>query len=281
MLGSMRGWVVILGLALVSIGCDGETPADAGTGPMDAAAATDGGDVDGGSTSDDAGPPSDDGGGVDAGPPGDAGDVDGGPVSMPCMATGACDPFDPMGCPAGQKCRVLDTGTECQDLTMTPPLGVGATCTSELDCGPGLWCVNFAGAFECTPMCPAGSIGACGADAACIGTVGAEACVRACRPIPSRCDIYAQDCADGGDMCTLTTNPETGENYTGCRMNGTLGLDEDCGGDLGRCERGLICIREGMATTCRQVCGPDGAAPTCGAGECTGLARSWGVPYCR
>ncbi len=283
--------LVALSLVLILVGCDSEGPpggADSGVGSMDAG----GGDVDGGGTGSDAGGSGDDGGtGTDGGGPSDAGDVDagdvdagavdGGPVSMPCMAMGDCDPFDPSACMAGQKCQVTATGTACVDLTMDPPLGRGATCGVDTECGPGLWCLSFGDGFECMPMCPNGSIGACGADAACIGTVGMEACVRVCRAIPPRCDIYAQDCADPGDMCTFATNPESRENYTGCRPNGTLTLGEACGGDLGTCSRGLVCIREGMETSCRQVCGPDGAAPTCASGECTGLARSWGVPYCR
>ncbi len=239
-------------------------------------------DSDGGDRTD-AGPV--DGGDLDAAA-GDGGaspdaSADAGRTSMPCTAMGVCDPFDPSACPSGQKCRVTAMGTACADLTESPPLGAGAECALDTDCAPTLWCVSFGTTFECTPMCPNGSIGACGPDSACIGTVGMEECVRACRPIPARCDIYAQDCAASGDMCTLATNPESGENYTGCRPNGTLALGEACGGDLGRCARGLICIREGMASTCRAVCGPDGAPPTCATGACTGLARSWGVPYCR
>ncbi|MCB9592026.1 MAG: hypothetical protein H6719_04780 [Sandaracinaceae bacterium] len=289
------------------VGCGGETTPDAAVVRMDAGLGRDAGSAeDAGGEGRDAGPPlvdagprdasaSDasadpDAGSIDAGALADAGPSDAalpdagpgdaGPISMPCMATGTCDPFDVASCPAGQKCRVLPTGAECQDLRMDPPLTEGASCASELDCGPALWCVNFDGSFVCTAMCPAGSIGACGPDGACIGTVGAETCVRACRPVPARCDIYTQDCADAGDMCTLANDPETGEPYTGCRPNGTVGLDEPCGGSLGRCARGLICIREGADTTCRQVCGPAGGAPTCAAGACTGLARTWGVPYC-
>ncbi len=202
---------------------------------------------------------------------------------MPCTAIGACDPFDVSSCPSGQKCRVTDTGTECQDLTMTPPLGEDETCVRDQDCGPTFWCVSFDAAvgFTCRPMCPEGSIGHCGPDAACTGSIGMEACVRVCRSIPPRCNIFTQDCADAGDMCTLTTHPETRENYTGCRPEGTLGVDELCGGSLGRCVRGLICVREAGVASCRQVCGLAGGPPACAAGECTGLSRSWGVPYCR
>jgi hypothetical protein len=210
--------------------------------------------------------------------------MDSGPVSMPCTPTGSCNPFDPSPCPSGQKCRVLDTGTQCADLTATPPLGVGDTCTLDTQCGPGLWCVSFGDGFSCRTMCAAGSIGECGPDAACTGAVGAEACVRVCRPIAARCDIYTQDCAVATEACTFATHPETGERYTGCRPEGTLTVGETCGGAAGACARGLVCIASGGASSCRQVCGgADGGVPTCTvSGEsCTGLARSWGVPYCQ
>ena len=275
-------------MVLVLSACDSETDP-----PETDAALMDGGGVDSGSrdagTFDgaardgeaprDAGP--DAAAPLDASPV-DAADVDGGPVSMPCTAMGSCDPFVPTSCPSGQKCAVTDTGTECRALTMTPPLGSNAACVRDEDCGPTLWCVSFdAAGFTCRPMCPAGSVGFCGPDAACTGSVGTETCVRACRELPARCNIYTQDCADAADMCTLTTHPETLENYTGCRLNGTLTVDMACGGSLGRCERGLICIREAGVSTCRQVCGPAGGPPACAAGACTGLSRSWGVPYCR
>ena len=256
------------------IACDSETPpGDAGASMDSGPGTTDSGGVD-------AGDPPDGGPGDDSGPAPDGGGVDGGPVSMPCMAAGACDPFDGSSCPSGEKCSVTSMGAACVTLTMDPPLAAGAPCAVDADCGPLLWCVSF-GEFVCTPMCANGSIGQCGDGLACIGTVGEETCARVCRPIPARCNIYTQDCGDPGLMCTFTTNPESGENYTGCRDNGTLGRDEPCGGDLGRCERGFVCIRQDGATTCRQVCGIEGGEPTCETGLCTGLARTWGVPYCR
>jgi len=208
--------------------------------------------------------------------------VDSGPVSMPCTATGACDPFDLTSCAAGEKCLVTATGTACQALTMTPPLAEGATCTRDTDCTAGTWCVSFGGGFVCTATCAAGSFGECGPTASCLGTVGAETCVRVCRDLAPRCDIFTQDCADAADACTLARNPDSGERYTGCLPAGTQARGEACGGSAGRCAPGTICINSGGMTTCRQVCGPDGGTPICtdAAESCTGLARSWGVPFC-
>lgn len=292
----MTRWSWVIVLVVVLGGCRREssvrpdaTVPDASAldgGALDAGRAGDAGADDGGS---DAGPAEDgglgDGGAGDGGAgDGGAGDggLDGGPVSMPCAPTGACDPFDASSCPSGQKCAVTDMGTACEDLTAAPPLGEGETCTRDSQCGPGTWCVNFGGGFECAAMCAAGSIGDCGADGACVGRVGAEMCVQVCRPISPRCDIYAQDCADAADACTLASHPETGERYTGCRPAGAQGLGDPCGGGMGTCDRGLICIRESGAATCREVCREPGP-PSCSvAGEtCTGNARSWGVTYCR
>jgi hypothetical protein len=235
----------------------------------DASAPDDAGPVDGGA------PP------VDAGPP-DAGPPDLGPMSMPCTAAGACDPFDPTSCGAGLGCRLNDTGmTECLPV-IASPREEGSACTTSRDCQPGLVCLDFGGGFACNRMCPRGSIGFCGGEDRCFGTLG-DACVQVCRPRPEPCDIYAQDCPNPADACTLASDPETRAPYTGCRPNGTVGIGGFCGGMAGSCQRGLICIREGSSSTCKQVCGPDGGTPACtAAGEvCTGFARTWGVSYCR
>ena len=284
-----------LTVLLLVVGCGSETdPPDSSM--RDAAADTSAGDTSAGDTSagetgtaDSARPDTNvtDSGAADTsgGDTAIAGDADTGPVSMPCMASGACDPFDPTSCPTGQKCRVTAMGTACEALSMDPPLGEGAVCAQDLECGAGLWCIQFGGEteFTCQRTCPAGSIGACGTDNACIGSVGDEECVRICRPIPPRCDIYDQDCADSADMCTLVTHSETFERYTGCRPNGTVAVGDPCGGSLGRCVRGSICIRTSGVTACEEVCDADDGEPGCSiSGEmCIGLASSWMVTYCR
>jgi hypothetical protein len=286
----MTARAALLVTVLLGAACgddDGGGDPDAGTG------------MDAGGGGGDAGDGTDAGGGVDA-PPGDdartptdgetldGGSGEGGPVSMPCMATGACDPFDAASCGAGMACRPGMTGTECGPVGGPDggaPLAEDQTCTRTTDCAGGLLCLDFGdgAGFTCQRMCPNGAIGACGAGKACIGTIGDE-CIRVCRPVPPRCNIFTQDCPDATDACTLVRHPETDEAYTGCRAAGTQGRGEPCGGMSGSCARGLICIRDASGmTACRPVCGPDGSAPVCTeAGEaCTGLARTWGVPYCQ
>jgi len=263
-------------LALSSLaGCGNDD--DGGPTPVDAS--MDAGGTDG-AIGEDAG--GTDGGGTDAaGDDGGGGEEDGGPVSMPCTAMGDCDPFDPTACPDGEACHPNPSGTECAELTART-VGEGEECSARADCAPGLLCLDFGDGFSCNRMCPEGSIGFCGEDKGCFGTIG-DAGVRICRPIPEPCDIYAQDCPDPDDTCTFTRDPETDEPYTGCRPAGEQGHGEPCGGDDGSCDRGLVCIRGGDgSTSCHHVCDPDGE-PDCTAGDetCDGFAETWMVGYCR
>jgi hypothetical protein len=208
--------------------------------------------------------------------------VDGGLVSMPCMARGACDPFVADSCPAGFSCRPNPVGvTACAALTAAPK-DEGAICASAGDCLPGLLCLDFGGGATCNRVCARGALGSCSGEDRCFGTIG-DVCIQVCRPRPEPCDIYTQNCPRLVDACTLATDPETRAPYTGCRLAGTAAHGDACGGASGACARGLICIREGAGSTCKQVCGPDAGAPTCTfSGEtCTGFARTWGVSYCR
>jgi hypothetical protein len=269
----------ILAAALAG-GCGDDDP---GPGPV-----TDGGDRDAAGGRDsgpgpgiDGGPGTDTGPRPDGGPIADAGPTDGAPVSMPCMARGLCDPFDPASCPMGDVCLPGgDAGAACATASMTMRMP-DEMCTGPDQCPPGYMCISFGGSmFNCRRMCPEGSIGFCGGELRCIGVIGDE-CVRVCRERSEPCDIYTQDCADPAEACTFVTDGETGMPYTGCRTEGTLGPGEACGGGMGGCSRGLVCIRTGDTTTaCRQVCRPMGT-PACAAGQmCTGLARTWMVSYC-
>ncbi|WP_157069320.1 hypothetical protein [Sandaracinus amylolyticus] len=278
-----RTIVVVLAVGL-AIGCgddDGVDRRDASSG-IDAGSGSDAGASDDASTTIDAATSADASGGdastsADGGTSGDA-TIDGGLVSMPCTASGACDPFDPTSC-GESACRRGASGTECRAIT-TPVRGAGETCTRNDECAAGTLCLNFGDGFHCERMCPEGSIGFCGDGHACSGTIG-DACIRVCRPIPAPCDIYAQDCADAADTCTLATHPETRAPYTACRTAGTRARGETCGGEAGTCGHDLICIRTGDTTACRQPCDPEAAVDECTTGEsCTGMARTWMVGFC-
>lgn len=271
-----------LGVPIDANGWDLGVPIDANGWDLGAGSDLGGSD---GALLDDAAPSDDGATSVDATVTDAASDL--GPVSMPCTAVGACDPFVVDSCGAGFSCRPNpSTGmTECLAIAVDAKVE-GAVCTYGGDCQPGLLCLNFGDGFTCNRMCPRGSLGFCAGEARCFGTIG-DTCVQVCRPRPAPCDIYAQDCPRVGDACSLATDPETREPYTGCRVAGTAVHGEPCGGTVGACAGGLICIREsvdgGYASTCKQVCGPDAGAPMCtfSAEACTGFARTWGVAYCR
>ncbi len=128
-----------------------------------------------------------------------------------------------------------------------------------------------------------GSIGDCTTGFVCTGSItGGDPCIQVCRPLPEPCDIYTQDCADPLDACTFASNAETGERYTGCRPAGTRTDGQPCGGGMGSCARGLVCITESGTSTCHYACDPAVMPTTCPTMQaCTGTARSWGVGYCR
>ncbi|TAK05323.1 hypothetical protein EPO33_05155 [Patescibacteria group bacterium] len=206
--------------------------------------------------------------------------VGAGPVSMPCMATGACDPFESTSCGPGRACRPEPGGTACGPVSAMP-VREGGACSTVANCEAGTQCLDFSDGvgYRCHRLCPQGSIGFCAVGDACSGSIG-DACVRACRPLAERCDIYAQDCPDPADTCTLATNLETDEHYTGCHPAGSRLHGETCGGSSGSCDHSMICVRDAGATTstCRWVC--DGFCPEAGE-ACTGRLTSWpGVQYC-
>jgi hypothetical protein len=205
-------------------------------------------------------------------------------VSMPCTAAGACDPFVTDSCGAGMACRGGASGgpTACAMLAATTHT-IGEACTASSQCLGGSACLDFGDGLRCQQLCPMGSIGACADGFVCNGSItGGDPCIQVCRPLPERCNIYVQDCADPLDTCTFATNPETLERFTGCRPAGTRTDGQPCGGGAGSCDHGLVCINEGGTSTCHHVCDPAVDPTTCPTMQaCTGTARSWMVGYCR
>lgn len=272
-----RASAVLVVALLVGSGCGRDVHSTSDAGPPRDAPRLDGESTDTGSSDFDAartdgGTPSADAGGGDA--------PDAPRISMPCAATGTCDPFLAGSCPVGEGCLVGASGTECTALTAAPA-AIGAACTVANDCEPGATCLDYGAGLRCHRMCPDGSIGFCGAGETCSGSFG-DACVHVCRALPARCDIYAQDCTDPALSCVLFENVETGERFTACRAPGTLAEGAACGSGLGACVEGLVCVTLAGASSCHRVCREDGSAPTCAAPEtCTGRTGGWGVTFCR
>jgi hypothetical protein len=202
------------------------------------------------------------------------------PMSMACVAPGACDPFDPSSCGAKMCAVGFDGNTTCV-TGVASPKGLGAACASREECAGGLDCVRIGNpTATCQRMCPRGSLGFCGGEYRC--TTFLAGCVQYCRLRDIPCDIYAQNCADPAMACTLSVDGETSARYTGCRPAGTAARGDRC--DQGAtCAKGLLCVREGSVSTCRQICmGDAGALPCLAAGEtCSGLTSAYQITYCR
>ena len=249
-----------------------------------------GGGADGGAA--DASPPRDgaagaggSGGAADAAPPRDGGGGDA--VVMACRAAGTCDPFTATasGCPDGQLC-VADGMTDrasCQTASVMPAMykREGEVCMGAGQCGPGLICVAGMPSPICVKMCPRGSRRACKDDERCWGTLTGHTCIQVCRPVPRPCDAYTQNCPTATDACTLATDPETGEGYTGCRPAGPRQEGEMCDGAANTCAKGLVCVRSAGVASCVRVCRPGGTPACTGSKTCVGMLTAYGLMFCQ
>jgi hypothetical protein len=224
------------------------------------------------------------GGTADAAAPADTGA--GADAAVACKPAGACDPFSTTSCAAGEVCIPNAVGgssaTGCVKIanaTRTEDQPCGGAMG---ECGPGLLCLIGPKGQLCHRMCAKGSVGFCGGEKRCSGTVPGETCVQVCLPRRAPCDIYTQNCASPTEACNLDTDLESGAPYTSCWPDGTRKEDETCLNGAGACAKGLICVRTavGGPATCHKVCKPDGQ-PACNTGkQCTGLTSTHKVTFC-
>jgi hypothetical protein len=176
----------------------------------------------------------------------------------------------------GQACVAAGT-TACARIMGTPRAEGEVCLPGRNDCGPGLVCLPGDKDQICYRMCPRGSRGFCGPTKRCGFAIGGESCVQACAPHPTPCDIYAQTCTDPALACTLATDRETGERYTGCASPGPRKEGESCGvGNVGTCAKGLVCV----SNACRRVCKMDGSLPCPDPQKCMGPTAGWSITYC-
>jgi hypothetical protein len=203
--------------------------------------------------------------------------------ACPCTPAGACNPFETGKCTATQSCRPDTAGSACQPLN-SPILGEGQACPATADqfaCAVGLLCTDFGGGATCARLCPKDTVGLCPSGQACTGVIAGESCVQICRPFPAPCDALAQDCPDAADTCAPATHPETGAAYTGCRPAGPRSRGQTCGGNLGACGHGLVCLSTARTATCREICDPAGSRACSDAKQsCTGLSTLYQLPFC-
>lgn len=237
---------------------------------------------DGGSPEEDAEPDDMDGGAPeeDAGPD----DMDGGDDGPPTDPGGECDPFE-------QDCPMVDeTAQVCIPIEGTPtcireavdPVAEDEACIGG-DCQAGLTCINWSDGRGqiCTRMCPRVE-GAefCGEDKICAGFIRTNQAIGLCQPPALTCDIYVQDCPEG-QACTFGRDSETNEPIFVCENAGPNAEGEVCSGGNGRCQAGLICIRDDETTsTCHAVCQDDDECQIDGQ-ACAGRSSTWQVTFCR
>jgi hypothetical protein len=183
----------------------------------------------------------------------------------PECGAGACNFQSRAGCDTTQSCIPFISGDSVAAACTNPGTGaVGDACVGPETCGVGTTCA----AGHCRKLCCAADWTACDDGESCFTQVEAQLSTGnvptgawVCFPVgtcsvldPKGCDDVGQDCkivdSRGSEACM----PKTG---------GALG--ESCGASQNRlCGRGLTCVGEPGAETCRRLC----RAETCGDPSC-------------
>ncbi len=178
-----------------------------------------------------------------------------------------CDPIAETGCPAGQKCTMLTTGTApmlTARTTCVPDGGATTTCTTfdgaigaYDDCASGSFCL----AGECAAICSV-TPDSCGSNAFCSSFAdlftdreGVGLCQATCAPLAPSCP--------GGEACYLAAPSGTAQ----CAPTaGTpLAQGEPCN-YLNECRVGYACaLPDGgpSGRACAYYCNTTGVAPAC------------------
>jgi hypothetical protein len=208
----------------------------------------------------------------------------GGP-DVPTDPGGECDPFG-QDCPQSeegdaQQCIPVNGVPTC--VTMRAEVaGEDEPCEGAPDCGPGMTCINWSDGRGqlCTVMCQRDSGEPCGPQKSCSSWIQSNEAIGLCAPLPDTCDIYAQDCAQG-EACTFGRDPDTNDPIFVCEAAGDQGDGELCSNGNGRCQAGLICIREeDDMSRCHRVC-PEDDAVCDNEQTCSGRSSTWQVTFCR
>jgi hypothetical protein len=243
-------------------------PAPAGGNPS---GETSGG-ADGGGLDSDAGGVPADAGAVDAGSVADAG---GDPGNRPPAVDGSFDrPRQPEPAAREYACRLTldDARVVGRGCAPSGVRGLDDSCTSSLDCLPGLGCVGEALSGRCRPFCCAiDGDESCGAGSYCaerplraesLGeTTGplVPVCVRAdgCS-LGERFPCTGRACVCGPDTACALVRPD---GTTACLVPGTGGAGDACSlqgtGEAGRCRAGYLCSQAADSGTCVKTCDLD------------------------
>ena len=215
----------------------------------------------------------------------DAALADAGPVEEPFPST--CDLLaqdcptrqaGPTACVPGAS---ADDSPRCALLDDTR--GDGEPCEVHIDCAAGLVCKRSAGEAEphCRIACDASELESCPQDQWCSGALPGHEALGTCEPAATPCDLLQQDCPSGAD-CVVRPHPESGERGAFCGRAGLIEAGAPCGGSLGLCVAGTICVRPraGEEASCQRVCVNDFNCPADGE-SCDGEIDAPSTRFCR
>ena len=187
-----------------------------------------------------------------------------------------CDPVRQTGCGDGAKCSLVGSDLECVSFGDG---GAGAECQAIVggdSCAGGLICASAGGQSTCIQFCDRVCGEPCGVGTRCNTRLG-DTGEWGCGPLPTPCDLLAQDCTAAGEACYLI-EPSTGT--TGCMTAGSLPEGGACT-TQGQCAPRLVCVasQAGGLTVCVPLCDTRATAP-CASGTCTALPSLDPVGYC-
>jgi hypothetical protein len=191
--------------------------------------------------------------------------------TAPECAAGACNFQSQAGCGADESClpTVNDDGVGAACFA-AGSVAVGDACDANAvaDCERGAVCAEG----QCRKLCCAGDWSVCDAGESCfrqfeyqVGDAAVPTGAWVCYPVGtcSVLDTYA--CDDTGEDCKLVDS--RGSEACVPKTAGAVG--EACGASQNRlCERGLTCVGDPGAETCRRLCSAEACGePACPAAE--------------
>ncbi len=165
-----------------------------------------------------------------------------------CRESTSCEPWNDM-CPMGQKCQQV--AADAVGCGMEGMATAGMACQGPGGCVKGAICVNLGGGGQCYEACNATGGTCSDMNQRCGGLMngmGQPLPYGICQDRPMSCNP-ADDMCPMGQSCALTSQTEVG-----CLTEGTNGTGQPCGGAMGGCMRGHICVDTGGGATCQVAC---------------------------
>ena len=184
--------------------------------------------------------------------------------------------------PSGRRKCVLDEAGAGICVTAGEARARNAACEQVNECGAALICISWGDArgARCEQVCDPKLPEACGQGEVCSGGISSSDTYRLCLPVPTSCDLIAQDCT-GNLTCVLMHHPTSGELSPLCGKSGPNDEGQSCGSGLGGCQRGMICAASagGAAPACVRVCALPGGEQCDADQSCDGFTTT-GQSFC-